>query len=35
MTEKELIELRDGAEVTKIQFKERVLDNMRVGCILK
>ena len=27
MTEKDLIELRNGAEVTKVQFKERVLDN--------
>ena len=27
MTEKELMEMRDGAEVTKVQFKERVLDN--------
>ena len=34
MTEKELIELRDGAEVTKIQFKERVLDKYDIACEL-
>ena len=34
MTEKELIELRNGAEVTKIQFKERVLDKYDTACEL-
>jgi len=34
MTEKELLELRDGAEVTKVQFKERVLDKYDTACEL-
>ena len=27
MTEKEILELRDLAEVGKVQFKERIVDN--------
>ena len=34
MTEKDLIELRNGAEVTKVQFKERVLDKYDTACEL-
>ena len=34
MTEKELMEMRDGAEVTKVQFKERVLDKYDTACEL-
>lgn len=32
MTEKEILELRDLAEVGKVQFKERVTDNYDIGC---
>jgi len=31
MTEKEILELRDLAEVGKVQFKERVTDNYDIG----
>ena len=32
MTEKEILELRDLAEVGKVQFKERIVDNYDIAC---
>ena len=32
MTEQELIQMRDLAEVGKTQFKERVIDKYEIGC---
>lgn len=32
MTEIEIVELRDLAEVGKVQFKERIVDNYDIAC---
>ncbi len=32
MTEQEVLKLRDHGEVTKVQFKERIIDAYDVGC---
>ncbi len=32
MTEQEILSLRDHGEVTKVQFKERIVDAYDAGC---
>ena len=34
MTKEELYDMRDHGEVTKVQFKERIIDTYEVGCEL-